>query len=49
MPHDAKAVGRYLDADVGIERCGFNLPSRALDETTRVLDPLAEFVQQFAC
>ena len=45
MPDDAEAVARYADA--GIERCVFNLPSRDVDETTAVLDRLAEIVRRW--
>lgn len=48
MPHDEAAVARYADANAGIERCVFDLPSREIGETTAVLDQLAEIVQRWS-
>lgn len=47
MPHDEGAVARYADADLNIERCVFNLPSREIGETMTVLDRLTSIVQRF--
>lgn len=46
MPHDLSAVARYAEAQIGIERCVFNVPSREPGETLAVLDRLAAIVNK---
>lgn len=48
MPANEDAVGRYVEADAGIERCVFNLPSREIGDTTAMLDRLARIIERFA-
>jgi probable F420-dependent oxidoreductase len=48
MPYDSAAVARYVDADAGIERCVFNVPSRDVGETTAALDRLAPIVEHYS-
>jgi probable F420-dependent oxidoreductase len=48
MPYDSAAVARYIDADVGIERCVFDLPSREVGETTAALVRLTTIVERYS-